>query len=94
VLEKAISIPISPQAELEFTDRRTEVNYLRPAPAPPAPRFAAGKNYPATAAALANGRLALRFGDSGIERCWVESRESSLQIAVESVQGASSSRWC
>jgi hypothetical protein len=48
-----------------------------------------GKEYPATSAALANGRLALRFGDAGVEAVLkVEPRTFWVGLTVESVKGA------
>jgi hypothetical protein len=47
-----------------------------------------GKEYPASSAALADGRLTLRFGDAGVEAVLkIEPRASWIRLTVESVKG-------
>src|ERR1041384_7344697 len=50
-----------------YVDRATGTDYLRTGPASPcALARVGGKEFPATAATMADGRFTLRFGESGI----------------------------
>ncbi len=73
-----------------FVNRVTGVDYLRREPVSACALVRRdGKEYPATSAALANGRLALRFGNAGVEAVVkVEPRASWIRLTVESVKGA------
>ena len=92
VLENAfIRYTVSPDGKnLGFVDRATGVDYLRREPASACALVRQnGKEYPATSAALADGRLALHFGDAGVEAMVkVEPRTSWIRLTVESVKGA------
>jgi len=74
---------------LGFVDRASGTDYLRPG-ATSACAFvrAAGRDHPATAATLIDGRLRLRFEGAAMEALVrVESRPSYLRFTVESVTG-------
>ena len=92
VLENAfIKYTLSPDGKnLGFVDRATGVDYLRREPVSACALVRQnGKEYPATAAALADGRLALHFGDAGVQAVLrVEPRTSWIRLTVESVTGA------
>ena len=74
----------------EFVDLATGFDYLRRETVSACALVRQnGKEYPATSAALANGRLMLRFGDAGVETVLkVEPRASWIRLTVESVKGA------
>ena len=74
---------------LGFVCRATGLDYLRrDAPSACALVRQHGREYPATSAALADGRLALRFGEAGVEAVLkIEPRPSWIRLTVESVQG-------
>ena len=74
----------------EFVDLATGFDYLRRETVSACALVRQnGKEYPATSAALANGRLMLRFGDAGVEAVLkVEPRASWIRLTVESVAGA------
>lgn len=74
----------------EFIDRTSGIDYLRRETVSACALVRQnGKEYPATSAALANGRLVLRFGEAGVEAVLkVEPRTSWIRLMVESVQGA------
>ncbi|MGA2863868.1 MAG: hypothetical protein ABSF95_05220 [Verrucomicrobiota bacterium] len=92
VIENAhVSYTVSPGGKnLGFVDRATGLDYLRRGAASPCALVRReGKEYPATGAALANGRLSLRFGDAGVEAVLkVEPRPSCVRLTVESIPGA------
>jgi len=92
VLENAfIKYSVSAEGKnLGFVDRATGLDYLRRAPVSACALVRQnGKECPATSAALANGRLTLRFGDAGAEAVLkVEPRTSWIRLTVESVKGA------
>lgn len=81
---------VSPDGRnLAFVDRATGVDYLKPGPATPCAFVSrAGQEFPATSAALADGRLSLKFAAAGVE-AWlrVEPRPSYIRITVESIRG-------
>src|SRR3989304_1071312 len=72
-----------------FVDRATGRDYLRTnEPSPCALAWAQGKPHSATAATLADGRLTLRFGESGLTAVLkTEIRPSCVLLSVESVRG-------
>jgi len=74
---------------LGFVDLATGTDYLdRNAASVCAFAKCGGKEYPATSASLADGRLTIRFGDADAEAVLgVERRESYSRLAVESVAG-------
>ncbi len=75
---------------LAFVDRATGTNFLRaPGSSPCALARVRGQELPATAAALADGRLTLRFGANGPQAVLkTESRPYCIVLSVESVSGA------
>ncbi len=75
---------------LGFVDRATGTDYLRPGVASPCALVrCAGQEHPATSAALADGRLTLRFGEAGAEVVLkVEPRASAIRLTVESATGS------
>lgn len=92
VLQNAhVRYTISPDGkDLGLVDRATGKDYLRPGAAAPCALVRRdGKEYPATAAALAGGRLTLRFGDAGaVVVLKVEPRRSYIRLTVERTSGA------
>jgi hypothetical protein len=72
-----------------FVDRATGTNYLRAdASSPCAFVRIQGKDHAATAATLAEGRLTLRFGDTGVTAILkTETRPTCIAFIVESVNG-------
>jgi hypothetical protein len=74
----------------EFIDRTSGIDYLRRETVSACALVRQnGREYPATSAALANGRLVLRFGEARVEAVLkVEPRTSWIRLMVESVQGA------
>lgn len=74
---------------LAFVDRAAGTNYLRvPGSSPCALARVGGRDLPATAAALAGGRLTLRFGADGPQAVLkAEARPSCVVLSVESVSG-------
>ena len=82
---------ISPDARnVAFVDRATGTDYLRAGgPSPCALVRVRGKEQPATAATLAQGRLTLQFGTNGPQVVLkTEVRPSFITFTVESVSGA------
>jgi hypothetical protein len=75
---------------LGFVDRASGIDYLRPGAASACALVRReGKEYPATSASAANGRLVLRFGEASVEAVVkVEPRPSWFRLTVESVKGA------
>jgi hypothetical protein len=75
---------------LGFVDRATGFDYLRRETVSACALVRRdGQEYAATSAALANGRLVLRFGGAGVEAVLkVEPRNSWIRLSVESVKGA------
>jgi hypothetical protein len=75
---------------LGFVDRASGIDYLRRDVASPCALVRRdGKAYPATSAALTNGRLLLRFDGATVEAVLrVEMRSSWIRLTVESVKGA------
>ena len=92
VLENAhVRYAISSEGNnVEFVDRASGIDYLRRrAISPCALVRREGKDYPATSAALADGRLTLEFKDAGVEAVLkVESKPAWFRLTVESVKGA------
>jgi hypothetical protein len=80
---------ISPEGKnLEFIDRASGADYLRAAQSTCAMVRCAGKDYPATSAALQKGRLTVEFDKPNAKAVLhVESRESYILLAVETVSG-------
>ena len=81
---------ISPEGRnVAFVDRATGTNYLRAPGASPCARVRVrGREFPATAAALAGGRLTLRFGANGLQAVLqAEARPDCIVLRVESVSG-------
>ena len=74
---------------LRFIDRATGTDYLKhDAPSSCALVRRDGKEYPATFASFANGRLIIRFDEAGAEAVLlVEPRNSYIRLTVESVTG-------
>ena len=74
---------------LRFIDRATGIDYLkRDLPSPCALVRQQGKDHPATFASAQAGRIVLRFDGAGVEATLrVESHESYIRLAVESVTG-------
>lgn len=74
---------------LGFVDRATGTDYLkRDAVCACAFAKCGGKEHPPTAVSLTDGRLTIRFAEPGVEAVLsVESRNSYIQLAVESVDG-------
>jgi hypothetical protein len=74
---------------LEFIDHATGLDYLRrDPPSSCALVRRSGKEYPATSASLKDGRLGLRFGESGVEAVLrVEARASYIRFTVDSLAG-------
>jgi hypothetical protein len=90
VLENAhVRYSISSDARnLAFVDRATGVDYLKPGASPCASARRGGKDFAATAAALANGRLTLKFAAAEAEAVVrVEPRSSYIRLTVESIKG-------
>jgi len=75
---------------MAFVDRPTGKDYLRKSqPSACALVRVEGKDYAATAATFANGRLTLRFGEQGIQAVLkTETRPSYVVFDVESVSGS------
>ena len=92
VLENAhVKYTISSEGKnLAFVDRASGVDYLRRDTASVCALVRLnGQEYPATSAALANSRLVLHFGDTGVEAVLqVETRAAWIRLTVESVKGA------
>ncbi len=85
-----IRYTVSPGGKnLGFVDRATGFDYLRrEAISVCALVRQSGKEFPASSAALADGRLTLRFGDAGVEAVLkIEPRTSWIRLTVESVKG-------
>jgi hypothetical protein len=74
---------------IEFIDRATGQNHRRAgAPSSCASVRRGGKEYIATEASLADGRLTLKFGETGVQaRIKVESRPACVVLTVEAVKG-------
>lgn len=74
---------------LGFVDRATGIDYLKRGGAVPcALARRAGKDYPATGAALAGDHLTLRFAGTGVEAVLrVEPRPSCIRLKVEGIRG-------
>ncbi|MEA3227140.1 MAG: hypothetical protein U9Q07_14420, partial [Planctomycetota bacterium] len=91
VIENArVRYTVSAEARnLAFVDRASEVDYLkRDTPSACALVRCNGVNYPASSAVLANGLLTIEFGQVNVKAVLrVESRESYIRFAVESVSG-------
>ncbi|MBU6399504.1 MAG: hypothetical protein KGS61_04235 [Verrucomicrobia bacterium] len=81
---------ISPDGkDLRFVDRATAKDHLRPgATSPCALVRREGKEFPATSASLANGRLVLGFGGCGVQATLrVEPRPDYVRLTVDSLTG-------
>jgi hypothetical protein len=81
---------ISAQGQnLGFVDRASGIDYLkRDTPSPCALVRLQGKEYPATSAALTDGRLTLHFGDTDVKAVLrVDPRPSAIRLVVESTRG-------
>ncbi len=74
---------------IAFIDRASGVDYLkRDAPSACALVRCSGVEYPATSAFFTNGRLTIEFSEANVKAVLsVESRDSYIRLAVESVSG-------